>query len=213
MEIMHILAKSSIDVMPIVKKAVKKLPKTIGLVTTIQHKHQLKEIKRYLEKNKKKAIIAGQILGCNADAAKKIMKKVDAFLYIGSGEFHPLEAALETDKRVIIANPLSETVTEIKQKDIEDYRKRERGALIRFLSSDKIGILVSLKSGQNKLDEALELKKRLEDKGKKAYIFVADMINLDECENFPFIESWINTACPRIEGKHVINLKTVKENI
>ena len=71
----------------------------------MQHKHELKKVKEIIEKAGKNAVIGGQILGCDVNAAKKIKNKVDAFLYIGSGEFYPLGVALETGKKVIIANP------------------------------------------------------------------------------------------------------------
>jgi len=198
MDILHIEAKSKIEIIPVIEKALDKLPKRIGLVTTIQHLHQLAEAKEFLSKKGINALIAGQILGCDASSAVKIKDKVDAFLYIGSGEFHPVEIALETKKRTITANPFSGIIGEVKKEQIENIEKRQKGALMRFLSSDKIGILVSLKPGQNKLKQALKLKEKLEKKGKEAYIFVADNLDLKQCENFPFIQSWVNTACPRI---------------
>lgn len=213
METLFIEAKSTVDIRPVLEEALKLLPKKVGLVTTVQHKHKLNEIKKILEGNKIKAIIGGQILGCDVSAAKKIKNKVDAFLYIGSGEFHPLGVALETGKKVIIANPLTNEVSEIKKEDIENYKKRQKGALLRFLSSKEIGVLVSLKPGQKRLKKAFELKKKLESKGKNCYIFIADTIDLNEFENFPFVECWVNTACPRIEGKNVINYELAEKNI
>ena len=200
---------------PVIKKSLSILPKKVGLITTVQHKHELKRIKEIIEKAGKKAVIGGQILGCNVDAAKKIKDKADAFLYIGSGEFHPLGVALETGKRVITANPLSNAIGEIKKEDIEKYKKRKKGALLKFLSSKEIGILVSTKPGQERLKKALELKKRLKQKGKKGYIFVADTLNPAEFENFPFIECWVNTACPRFadEKKGVINYELAEKNL
>jgi len=206
-------AKYTGDIKPVIEKSLKLLPKKIGIVTTAQHKHKLKEIKKILEKNKIKVEIGGQILGCDVSAAKKIKNKVDAFLYIGSGEFHPLGAALETNKKVIIANPLSNQVSEIKKQDVEKYKKKQKGALIKFLSSETVGILVSLKPGQQNLKKALDLKKNL--KTKKAYIFIADTIDLNQLENFPFIECWINTACPRLVDKtaSIINYNEVKSYV
>ena len=61
----------------------------IGLITTVQHEGMLEGIAKKLEKAGKKAIIGGTILGCYADV-KKITDKVDAFLFVGSGRFHPL---------------------------------------------------------------------------------------------------------------------------
>ncbi|MBD3354792.1 hypothetical protein GF361_02295 [Candidatus Woesearchaeota archaeon] len=215
MKIMHIEAKSDVDVKKAVEKAVDKLPNKVGLVATIQFKHKLKDIKELLEEKGKKAVIGGQILGCDVSAAEKIKDKVDTFLYIGSGNFHPLSVALETGKKVVTANPLTNEVGRIKKKDIEKYKKQQRGALIKFLSSKKIGILVSTKPGQERMKKALYLKKKLEAKGKECYIFLDNTLNPAEFENFPFIECWINTACPRFadEKKGVINYEKVEEEI
>ncbi|MBW2977209.1 2-(3-amino-3-carboxypropyl)histidine synthase subunit [Candidatus Woesearchaeota archaeon] len=210
---LFIEAKYTGNIKPVIGKSLKLLPKKVGLVTTIQHKHQLKQIKEIVEKAKKKAVIGGQILGCDVSAAKKIKNKVDAFLYIGSGEFHPLGVALETNKKVIVANPLSNEVSELKKQDVENYKKKQKGALIKFLSSKTVGILVSLKPGQQKLEQALGLRKNL--KNKKAYIFIADTLDLNQLENFPFIECWINTACPRLVDKTrgIVNYETIRRYI
>ncbi|MEO2154873.1 MAG: diphthamide synthesis protein [Nanoarchaeota archaeon] len=93
-------------------------------------------------------------------------------------------------------------------------KPRERGHLIEYY--DNIGIIISLKPGQNNLYLAEKLKKILEKKGKNIYLFLFD--NVENLEDFNFIELWINTACPRIKGKKIIQayevfnyLKTVGE--
>ncbi len=209
MKTLFIHAKSNEEILPAVKKALKQLPKKIGLVTTIQHRHKLKDAKKLLEKHKKTAVIAGTVLGCDVSAAKRIEKKVDAFLYIGTGEFHPLGIALETKKKVIIANPSSNAVSKVKKEDIENIKKKRKGSYLKFLTSKNIGILVSTKPGQNKLKEALALKKKLKDKN--CYIFIADEIIPEQFENFPFIECWVNTACPRIadSAKRMVNIDDI----
>ena len=58
------------------------------------------------------------------------------------------------------------------------------------------------------MQKALELKKKL--KEKKCYIFVSDMINENELENFPFIQAWVNTACPRIVSKKIVNIEDIQ---
>jgi len=202
MKKLFIEAKSTADVKKAVEKAIKLLPKKVGIVTTAQHKHKLKEVKKILEKNKIKAEAGGQILGCDASAARKIKNKVDAFLYVGSGRFHPIQVQLETGKPVVMANPFTDEARKLEKQEIEKIVKMQKGGLAKFLTSDNVGILVSLKPGQNKLKQAIELKKNLQNK--KAYIFIADTIDLNELENFPFIESWINTACPRLSDKTLI---------
>ena len=47
--------------------------------------------------------IKGQVLGCNFSAIKNL--DADAFLYVGSGNFHALGIKLFTDKPVIVADP------------------------------------------------------------------------------------------------------------
>jgi len=201
------------DITPVIEKAIKIIPDRVGLITTVQHKHELKKIKRMIEKAGKRAVIGGQVLGCDINAAKKIEKKVDAFLFIGSGGFHPFGLAMKLDKKIIIADPLLNEVREITKEDVEIYKKKEKGALIKFLSSKEIGIIVSTKPGQAKLEKAFELKKKLKDKN--CYIFVGDTIREEDLENFPFIECWVNTACPRFstDKKSIIDYELVEKNL
>ncbi|MBW2966565.1 2-(3-amino-3-carboxypropyl)histidine synthase subunit [Candidatus Woesearchaeota archaeon] len=213
MRALFIEAKSNVDVDKAVEKAIKLLPKKVGIVTTVQHKHKLKEIKNILEKNKIKAEIGGQVLGCDVSTARKIKDKVDAFLYVGSGRFHPIEVQLETGKKVVMANPLTNEAKQLEKQEVEKLKKQQKGALVKFLSSKEIGIIVSSKLGQERLKKALELKNKLKDK--KCYIFLADTINPGEFENFPFIECWVNTACPRFadEKKGVLNYEVMEKTI
>jgi 2-(3-amino-3-carboxypropyl)histidine synthase len=201
MKILHIDAKSEVEV-KLDEASLKKLPKKIGILTTIQHLHKINDV----EKQIPNSILGGQVLGCDASAAKKIKDKVDAFLYIGSGDFHPIEIVTETGKEVFCFNPFTRQMKTIGKEAIEKHEKRKQGALIRFLSSEKIGILVSTKSGQNRMKDAVKL---AEKKDKQYYIFAFDTLNIMDLENFPFIEAWVNTACPRIaEGKKgIINIE------
>jgi len=213
METLFIKAKSTAPVLPVVKKILDKLPDKIGIVTTIQHLHKINEVEKFLEENGRHPIIAGQVLGCNADNAKKIKDKVNAFLYIGSGEFHPINVAIETEKKVFIANPISGGISEIKEEDLEKIRKSDKVAKSKFMFAKEIGILVTIKPGQENIKKAIELKKKLKDKN--IYIFIADTIDFSQFENFNFIECWVNTACPRIkqDRKNIINVEDVEKII
>lgn len=172
----------------------------VGLITTVQFLHQLKSIKQQLKKQKINSIIGGQILGCNISNAKKIQNRIQAFLYLGSGKFHPLQLALllKKPKPIYIYNPLTKQFSKLSDEETNKFKARKKTAKIKFLSSNIFGILVSTKSGQNKLKEAEKIKKQLEKKGKKAYIFMFNTLDLTQLENFREIECWINTACPGI---------------
>jgi len=181
------------------------LPKKLGIVTTTQFLNKTTGIIKYLEKNNKDVFIdklkqrnSGQLLGCDVSAATKIQDKVDAFLYIGSGEFHPLGVALNTKKEVFTFNPVTDIFSKIEGKEIEKYKNAKKARYVRFLSADNIGILVSTKTGQYSYFKAVKIKKKLEKDGKKCFIFVFDTLDANEMNNFPFINFWVNTACPRI---------------
>ncbi len=205
-----------------IKKHVLKLPEKIGLVTTVQFIGQVREIKSQLEKKGKKVFLGkgrhtkynGQVLGCDVNAAVSIEKKVDAFLYIGSGLFHPVAVSLKTKKQVFTFNPLTEKFCRVDIKKAEKINKRNKGALIKFLSSKEIGVIVTTKPGQEQLKEAFELKNRFRDKN--FYFLVFNTIDFNQLENFPFVECFVNTACPRIAlddpikiNKAIINLEDI----
>ena len=203
MKILHIPAKALVDI-KLPDKELNKLPKNIGLVTTIQHLHKLRDIQKQLPSS----IVAGQILGCDVSVAEKINNRVDAFLFIGSGVFHPLAVALKTKKPVFCWNPFVREMKTIDKKDIENYEKRKKAALTKFLSSDRIGILICTKPGQYNIEKALKLKEKGD---KEYYLFQFDTLNITELENFNFIQCWVNTACPRIaeDKANIINIEDI----
>ncbi|MFH0752016.1 MAG: diphthamide synthesis protein [archaeon] len=209
MKTIFVHARSKLDVLPVIKKI--KAKKKFGLLTTVQHLHTLDDVKKVFPDS----VVGGQVLGCDVSAAKKINSKVDAFLFIGSGEFHPLQIVRETGKDVYCADPYTLTVRIISKSDLENQEKKTRGAFLKFMNADKIGILVSLKSGQNNLKVAEDFKKETK---KETFIFLFDTLDFSELENFPDIECWVNTACPRIGyddsrriSKPVINLDDLKK--
>jgi 2-(3-amino-3-carboxypropyl)histidine synthase len=187
-------------------RRVGKMPKNIGLITTVQHVHKIRELGEQLENIGKNVFYAkgnlakyeSQILGCDVGAALKIKEKVDFYIYVGTGRFHPEEVFLKTGKPVLVYNPYLKNISMINKEEIEDKRKKRKAAVLKFLSSQKIGILVSTKIGQNRLDFALKLKEKIEKKGKKAFMLLFETLDFSQLENFNFIECFVNTACPRL---------------
>ncbi|MEM2121520.1 MAG: 2-(3-amino-3-carboxypropyl)histidine synthase subunit 1/2 [Candidatus Woesearchaeota archaeon] len=208
MKTLFIEAKANISLKPNrdVLKKIKELPKRIGIITTVQHVHKIKEFKQELKKIGKEVYSAkgnltkyeSQILGCDINSALKIKDKVDFYIYIGTGRFHPIEVLMKTQKPVFVYNPYSQSIKEISQSEIEEEYKKIRLATLKFLSSKKIGILVSTKIGQKRLDFAFELKRKIEEKGKKAFVLLFETLDFSQLENFNFVDCFINTACPRL---------------
>jgi len=212
MKVLFIEAKRKIDGNAINLEALSKLPKDInavGMVYSVQYSSFIQPVKKELEKNKKKAFVGGQVIGCDVSNAKKLLKKVNGFLFIGSGRFHAFSIAL-LGKPVFVFNPESSVLERIDEKDINRIKLLKKTALIKFLNADKIGIIVSTKYGQYNMKQALLLKKKIEKKGKKAFIFLCDNINETELENFD-CEAWVNTACQALlmEPK-ILNINDVK---
>jgi len=202
--VLFVEAYSKMDVIPIVKKSLDLLKNynKIGLVTTTQHLHLINQIKNFLEENGKEVVVKkgqgtrkGQVLGCNFSAIKNV--DVDAFLYVGSGNFHPLGIELFREKSVVIADPYMNEVRNIDE--FKDKILRIRFARITKAKDAKsFGIIVSSKKGQFRLEMAKSLKKMINKKGKEAFIIMVDDISPDLLTSFRNFEAFVVTACPRI---------------
>jgi len=202
--VLFIEAYSKIDVMKVVRESLKELEnyQKIGLVTTIQHLNVLSDIKKFLVENNREVITKegsgtreGQVLGCNFSAIKDI--DADAFLYVGSGNFHSLGIKLFTEKPVIIADPYMNEVRNIDE--FTDRILRIRFAKItRAKEAKKFGIIVSSKKGQFRFDLAKKLKNLINKKGNKAFIIMVDNISPDLLLPYLKLDAFVVTACPRV---------------
>lgn len=202
--VIFIEAQFKLDIKPAVNKALELLSDSnkIGLVTTAQHLHLLDELSDYLKKNGKEVVMKegkgtalAQVLGCNFSSIEDL--PVDAYLFLGSGDFHPLGIQLSTSKKVIIADPYHNEA-----RDIEKFT--DRIIRIRFAkiekakAAEKFGIVVSSKKGQNRMELALKLKNLIIEEGKEAYVIFLDLITPDLLLPYRELDAFIITACPRI---------------
>lgn len=165
----------------------KNLPKNLAIAYSIQYKSQAEELNKLL-----KPIFFTQVLGCSRP---KFPKNTYAILLISDGKFHAVSLAYESKLPVYLFS--NNQLQKISQNEIEIFSKKQKGAYLKFLNAKKIGILISTKPGQENLKKAIELNKKIKDKD--SYLFIANNINTDEFENFPQIDSWVNTSCPRMD--------------
>jgi 2-(3-amino-3-carboxypropyl)histidine synthase len=190
------------------------LPKRVGLLTTTQFRHWLPAIKEHLEKKghvirigepDRRVAYAGQLLGCDYQTATIVEKDVDGYLYIGTGDFHPLGVAILVDKPVIIADPERGTARDLKE--VRDHVLRQRHAAItRAHDASVFGIIVSKKIGQERMDMARGLKALAEKHDRRASIFIMDLVSPEFLEGYR-VDAWVNTACPRIAIEDVLQYK------
>ncbi len=164
----------------------KNLPSQLAIAYSIQYEPIAREIKSLLPN----ATCLTQVLGCSKP---KFPKQTKAVLLIGSGKFHAFALALETNLPIYILE--KDILTKISEKDIQSFQNKKKAAYLKFLHSDKVGIFVSTKPGQQNLKQAIELKNKLKDKS--PYLFIGNNFTGD-FENFP-VDSWVNTACPRLD--------------
>ncbi|OGI15956.1 diphthamide biosynthesis enzyme Dph2 [Candidatus Micrarchaeota archaeon RBG_16_49_10] len=201
-----------IDPTNILKKEMKKLGnyKRIGLFSSLQFLKAMDRAKKYLEKNGKKIVVGkegmeceGQVLGCRLQNVKSIEDKVDCFLYVGAGLFHPLGAALETEKPVYTLDVEKRTIKNLKEEKMK-YLKKRAWFESELEEAKTVGILVSWKKGQNRVSEAFKLKKKLEKNGKKVTILAFDKIDKVKIEGMKF-DVLVTMACPRMGDEYIFH--------
>jgi len=221
MKTLFIETKANVEV-KLPAKLVGKLPKKLCLAASVQFMDKLPKLKQQLEKSGRTVTLLkakhskypGQLLGCGY-MGMKFNVKTDAFLYIGDGLFHPEALLLGSDKDVYQFNPFTKEFGKLGREWVERIRKREKGALLTFLSSDSIGIIITLKPGQlgvqATLKQAFALQQEFPEKS--FYYLVADTIDFQQLQNFTFVQCFVNTACPRMVDesekfpKPVINIE------
>lgn len=201
---LFIEAYADIDIKKTVNEALEILKdySKIALVTTTQHLNQLDEIKDFLEDNGKEVVLGsskstrkGQVLGCNFSSIKKLDAEI--YLFIGSGNFHPLGVYLFTKSPVLAIDPYNGEIKEIS--DFAEKILRIRFArIVKAKEVKKWGILVSSKEGQYRMKLAKDIKKLLEDSNHEAYIILVDNINPDILLPYMDLKGFVVTACPRI---------------
>jgi len=196
-------------------------PKSIDLFASTQFtsiEDFLKEIKRLKIKvniqKVKRTNKPLQILGCDCypDSFEKDLKS-DMILYLGDGMFHPKALILATEKPITVFDPISDKIKIVDRKDMQKELNKKKANLKRYLNADKIGILVTIKPGQQYFLAAKKLKQDLEKEGKNAYVFIDDTLNPMNYENYPFIQCWVNTACPRIGTDDIVNINQPMINL
>ncbi|MCX6687876.1 MAG: diphthamide biosynthesis enzyme Dph2 [Methanoregula sp.] len=170
---------------------------TVGLVTTIQHAHLVPLMETFLRsrgidvravEGSGRAPHRGQVLGCSFHAAKET--HADEILFVGTGLFHPVGISLAMDARVIALDPFTGTAQEASG----DSLKRRRFAVMeRARGAKSIGIIVSTKSGQQRM----ALAERLAGLSPHAVIIALQEVSPDELLNLGFA-AYVNTACPRL---------------
>lgn len=199
MRVAHIPVRRKAD-LSLPADLIEELPEKIALFTTAQYINQLEDVKKQLEEAGKQVEVyrarhtsePGQILGCSIQT----WPEVDAFLYLGEGEFHPRALLFKNSQAVYRYDPLLQEWDVFSKEEIEKIMKQHKGAMLKFLHAKTCGVLTTTKSGQKDIQAIKELREEYPDKN--FVHFLSNTLDWQGLEDFPFVEVWINTSCPRI---------------
>ena len=201
-KVVYVEARMRADVKKAVERAADLLSaRRVGVVTTVQHVHRLDDVMGILKERGIETVVRsggdrtrypGQVLGCNYEAARNA--DVEEYLFVGTGQFHPLGVALTTGKRVVAADPVTGNVSVV---DALPMLKRRYGAIARAVDAEKIAIIVSKKPGQKRMDLAREMLALGRKYGIKMVLVYLDRVDPDALVNLG-VDAAVCTACPRI---------------
>lgn len=176
----------------------------IGLGASIQWNIHLELVKTELKKSgiealthepKMFAVEEAQVLGCDYTALKPLEDKVDAFVVVGS-VFHALGMALVSDKPTYAIDPAAQSIRELTENKRRIINQRYAN-IMKFKEAERIGIIVSTKPGQKRINIVNPIARILQNHGKEVYVISADEVNEQLIIEYG-LDAYVNTACPRL---------------
>jgi len=179
--------------------------KKISLVTNSQYLQSVQKVKEIFEFHGYEVIIGkgkghlndAQVFGCEFYPVHDTKDQVDAYLFLGQSIFHSASIAIVTQKPTFMLDPYFNEYSEVS--DIA--QKLEKKALLsiyKVQDAKTIGIIIGLKEGQFANIKALELKRLLEQEGKRILLIAMTEITDERLLSFQDIDAFIQVACPRI---------------
>jgi 2-(3-amino-3-carboxypropyl)histidine synthase len=180
------------------------VPRRLGLVASVQHLDLLGPLDAALRelgyaptfgRGDRRLAYAGQALGCNYTGAEEVAGRVDAFLFVGTGRFHPLGLAFAVDRPVWAVDPLRGEVEP--PIDRAGLVRRRQLLVASVRDAPRWGIVVSTFVGQNRSPTALALQARARAHGRSAEILLAQRLDPSDLLGRD-VDAFVSTACPRI---------------
>ncbi|MFW9916251.1 MAG: diphthamide biosynthesis enzyme Dph2 [Candidatus Thorarchaeota archaeon] len=210
LDIFYFEARVTIPVHSVLKKAIQEAQQrnftSLGLATTVQHLHALPEIEELLGAagftvhvgRATRRLQRGQILGCDIGRIETILgPDIQATLFFGGGRFHALALLRKTQKPVLIADPYMEKLEILDESDLRKFYRKRYAAVHKIRTANKVGILVSTKTGQYNHKLMQQARKWLITQGKTFLVVLVSTALPHHLSNFQ-VDGWISTLCPRV---------------
>ena len=180
------------------------VPRRLGLVVSVQHLDLIEPFREALRlrgyevqvgRGDRRLAYAAQALGCNYTSAEAVASQVDAFLFLGTGRFHPIGLAFAVERPVWSLDPLQNRLEPAIDRAALIRQRQLVVATVRDVRS--WGILVSTFAGQDRTPMALALQERARARGRETQVLVFDRLDPRDLEGRA-LGAYVNTACPRI---------------
>ena len=203
--VLYIESRSDVQLGDSVADSLDFLPERVGLLATVQYLGLIPAVKDILETKGRTVLVGkgderichpGQVLGCNCSAAEAVSEDVDAFLFIGEGDFHPLAAAFGVVKTVAVLNPVTSEVRDMSEARDRILRRRF-GAIQGARDAETFLVIVCSKIGQNRSSEADRMVELIRSHGKRAFKAIMEEVTPMSLMAYR-VDAYVNTACPRI---------------
>lgn len=221
--VLYIEVQDVLDLKPLLNKSLDALKNynKIGLSYSIQHRHDIENIKKFYEEQGKQVMLSkkagtnayeGHITGCEYRGLKAIQDDVDCFVIIGN-QFHSMGAVLAVKKPVILIDVYNDDVRSMVGLR-EKILKQRLFSIEKLKEAKKVGIIVEIKPGQ-KFGSPRMLLEKLRAAGKTAIVITMSELTPDKLMNFYNIDAFVELACPRIAlddfAKYPKPILTMKE--
>jgi len=181
-----------------------------GLAATVQHAGLLGSVKDELKKRGRTGVVggpgvredlAGQVLGCSFHSPRSVSEEADSFIYLGTGNFHPVGMVNAVRKPVWAIDPMTGAVTVFDEKDLDDFLRKRWAAITvareRIEKGGRIGIVLGTKPGQKREALAGEALKTCLSKGCRTSMIVLDHVDPMKLRSLG-VDVAVITVCPRI---------------
>jgi 2-(3-amino-3-carboxypropyl)histidine synthase len=97
----------------------------------------------------------------------------------------------------VVADPYEKKAYSIDE-EAQKVQRQRWTSIQEAQKAKNFAVLVGLKPGQKRLEEALTIRDKLEKAGKDAFLFAVREITPEVVMNFPTVDAYVNTACPRV---------------
>ena len=178
----------------------------VAIAATAQHVHLVRGLARMLEaaglnvekpRGLQPFLSDSQVLGCDYRIPRS--QKADAYVYLGSGIFHPLGLYLATMKPVVRVDPYRGVADDLTGEGEKLYKSR-LFRVSQAMGAKRWGLIVGLKTGQYRPWLVSRLREAVESAGGEYQLIASEVTTSQQLAALDsgWYEAFVVTSCPRL---------------